>query len=58
MHVVFALIVREPASECVCVFGGGGGGDATPPPPLIGSVTIYVKTTVQSSPGSAMRIKT
>jgi hypothetical protein len=33
--VVFALIVTEPACECVC--GGGGGGRvgvATPLPPL------------------------
>ncbi len=28
--VVFALIVTEPASECMFLEGGGG---ATPPPP-------------------------
>ncbi len=31
--VVFALIVTEPASECMCVRGGGGGGVYEPPPP-------------------------
>ncbi len=31
--VVFALIVTEPASECVCRGGGGGGWGAAPPPP-------------------------
>jgi hypothetical protein len=48
--VVFALIVTEHASECVC--GGGGGRNCYaplhPPPPLLNcSVTIYGKTTVQ-----------
>ncbi len=42
--VVFALIVTEPASECVCV--------EAPHPPLGGSVTIYAKTTVLCSPDS------
>ncbi len=40
--VVFALIVMEPASKCVC----GGGGVA---PPQAGSVTINAKTTVHCS---------
>jgi hypothetical protein len=33
--VVFALIVMEPAGECVC-----GGEVAKTPPPLPGAVTI------------------
>jgi hypothetical protein len=48
--VVFALIVTEPSSECVCVGGG-----ATPTtPPTSRSVTIYAKTTVHCSPDSSM----
>jgi hypothetical protein len=41
--IVFALIVTEPARECVCVCGGG-----------TSSVTIYVKTTVHCSPDPSM----
>jgi hypothetical protein len=44
--VVFALIVMEPANECVYL--------APPSIPVAGSVTIYAKTTVHCSPGSSM----
>jgi hypothetical protein len=43
--VVFALIVTEPASECVC------GGTIVN---CVGSVTIHAKTTVHFSPDSSM----
>jgi len=46
--VVFAGIVTEPASECVCVCGVEGD-MRTPPPPAAGSKTIYAKTTVHYS---------
>jgi hypothetical protein len=50
--VVFALIVTEPVSECVCVCGERlDGGVATP---LAGFGTIYAKTTLHCSPGSSM----
>jgi hypothetical protein len=45
--VVFALLVTEPASECVCVGGGAS-------PPLAGPVTIYAKTTMPCSPDSSV----
>ncbi len=48
--VVFALIVTEPASECV----RRGWGAAISPLPLAGSVTIHAKTTVHCSPDSSM----
>ncbi len=48
--VVFALIVTEPVSEYVCVWGGGRG-SLYPPSD---SVTIYAKTTVLCSPDSSM----
>ncbi len=51
--VVFALIVTEPASMCVCLCVGGGG-LLHPPLPLAGSVTSHAKTTVQFSPDSSM----
>jgi hypothetical protein len=44
--VVFAFIVTEPASECVC---GGMGGSR-----LAGSVAIYGKTTMHCSPDSSV----
>ncbi len=52
--VVFALIVTEPATECLCVGGGGGGGCYSTLPALPGSVTIYAKTTVHCYPDSSM----
>ncbi len=48
--VVFALIVTEPASECMCVRGRGC--YIRPPPPLAGS--NYAKTIVDCSPDSSM----
>ncbi len=53
--VVFALIVTEPACNCVC--GGGGEGGVAAPPfpiPLAGPVKIYAKTTVNCAPGSSV----
>ncbi len=56
--VVFALIVTEPASDCVCFFLGGGEGCNrfqvfNPPTPhihqLAGSATINARTTVHCS---------
>jgi len=51
--VVFALIVIEPANECV---GRRGEGRLLHPPfhSLAGSVTIYAKTTLDCFPGSSM----
>jgi hypothetical protein len=48
--VVFALIVTELASECVC--GGGGSHSPQIPPPPPGSVITDAKTTVHCSQGS------
>ncbi len=46
------LIVTEPVIECVCW------GVLTPHPfPLAGSLTVYAKTTVHSSPDSSMFLK-
>jgi hypothetical protein len=57
--VVFALIVTEPASECVCVWREAG---AAKPPPLphtlAGSLTIYAKTTVDCYPDSSTYVAT
>jgi hypothetical protein len=46
--VVFALLVTEPASDCVNAGGEGNVGVALPPPPppLTGPVTICAKSTV------------
>jgi hypothetical protein len=51
--VVFALIITEPASECVC-FGWGGMVAIPTPFPLAGSITINAKTTVHCPPDSSM----
>jgi hypothetical protein len=51
--VVFALIVMEPASECVCVERGGRLPQPFPLPQAC-SVIIYAKTTVHCSPDSSM----
>jgi hypothetical protein len=53
--VVFVLIVTEPASDCVSVYGRGGGrGGGVALTPTASSVTIYEKTTVHFSPDSSM----
>jgi hypothetical protein len=49
--VVFVLIVTEPASDCVCLWGGGASSTTSL---LAGSGTIYTKTTVHCSPDSSM----